>query len=341
MNILYIHPRKGLYRLTVCNACGHVWECENCSSNLITYRSSYDVFDMLCHHCQTSYTYPNQCPTCQSEDISSAVGGIDDLVEQLENEFNTKVNRLDKKVANLPSIFEESIHSEPASILQDTSTDHSITFRTKLDFDENPNIFVSTRVFDPAIHYHHFDVIILYQAHNLIASPDYMAHEEMYISLTQLFGAVHNNSEIVLQSHKDIAILNDILRLNHTHEHYIGLHQWYYEHLNEELEFRKEYKFPPFANLILLTIHEKKESAAQLKAQTLKQILDTQFGKEAELSISSPYQPKLLKRKGYYSYHVLLKYPRKWTKYPELRRYIQEIQQQYRIQVRLNPRHVF
>jgi primosomal protein N' len=88
--ILMIHPRRGLFRLTVCTSCSYKWECNNCSCNLTTYRTSGSLMELICHQCQTTYSYPSSCPKCHGQQILSLVGGIDDLAEKLSSEYEFK-----------------------------------------------------------------------------------------------------------------------------------------------------------------------------------------------------------------------------------------------------------
>jgi hypothetical protein len=88
--------------------------------------------------------------------VVSKFGGIDDLAETLQTKLNKNVVRLDaeksfEKIQNAMSLNEENPES----------------------------IFVTTRVFDPAIPYSRFAKIIFIQAENLLASPDYLVQEEI------------------------------------------------------------------------------------------------------------------------------------------------------------------
>ena len=72
--------RRGYAPLTLCRACGHRFQCPQCSAWLVEHRFRRTL---ACHHCGHSEPRPNICPSCESEDSLTACGpGVERLAEE-------------------------------------------------------------------------------------------------------------------------------------------------------------------------------------------------------------------------------------------------------------------
>jgi primosomal protein N' (replication factor Y) (superfamily II helicase) len=72
--------RRGYAPLTLCRACGHRFECPNCSAWLVEHRFRASL---VCHHCGHVEGRPKLCPKCQEADSLTACGpGVERLAEE-------------------------------------------------------------------------------------------------------------------------------------------------------------------------------------------------------------------------------------------------------------------
>jgi primosomal protein N' (replication factor Y) len=77
--------RRGYAPLTLCRACGHRFQCPNCSAWLVEHRFRGVL---LCHHCGHSERRPDHCPNCGDADSLVAVGpGVERLAEEAAERF--------------------------------------------------------------------------------------------------------------------------------------------------------------------------------------------------------------------------------------------------------------
>jgi primosomal protein N' (replication factor Y) len=77
--------RRGYAPLTLCRACGHRFQCPNCSAWLVEHRFRGVL---LCHHCGHSERRPDHCPNCGDADSLVAVGpGVERLAEEVAERF--------------------------------------------------------------------------------------------------------------------------------------------------------------------------------------------------------------------------------------------------------------
>jgi primosomal protein N' (replication factor Y) len=77
--------RRGYAPLTLCRACGHRFDCPQCTAWLVEhrYRSRLN-----CHHCGFSLPLPEKCPKCGERDTLVACGpGIERIAEEVRSRF--------------------------------------------------------------------------------------------------------------------------------------------------------------------------------------------------------------------------------------------------------------
>jgi primosomal protein N' (replication factor Y) len=77
--------RRGYAPLTLCNACGHRFQCPNCTAWLVEHRFRRAL---VCHHCGHVERRPEICPECQTTDSLTACGpGVERLAEEVATRF--------------------------------------------------------------------------------------------------------------------------------------------------------------------------------------------------------------------------------------------------------------
>ena len=305
MRTLFIHPRRGLFQITQCKKCGHTFECAQCDASLVTYKTWANNMELVCHQCQSYYNYPKTCPECHAHELDSRLGGIDELVNQLGQVFpRQEVLRLDKK-----------------------STD-----------DPNFQLAVTTRLYDPGLEYQAFDRLVFVSAQNLLAFPDYLVHEDTVKALTEVLRRTSPHQQVIFDTKAGADLFDRLLSLNLPDQ---TLADFFAAFLKSENTSRRQFLFPPHANLILLTIQQRQKDTALAQAQEMSRALKTQLGAQKDVTLTPPYPARFLRRKNLYSYHLLLKYPKNYPRFFELRDVIQTLRDPYSTQVRLNPKHLF
>lgn len=77
--------RRGYAPLTLCRACGHRFQCPNCTAWLVEHRFRKAL---VCHHCGHVERRPPICPNCGAEDSLMACGpGVERLAEEAAEHF--------------------------------------------------------------------------------------------------------------------------------------------------------------------------------------------------------------------------------------------------------------
>ena len=77
--------RRGYAPLTLCRACGHRFQCPNCSAWLVEHRFTRRL---LCHHCGHAEPVPPLCPECMTANVLVPCGpGVERLFEEISARF--------------------------------------------------------------------------------------------------------------------------------------------------------------------------------------------------------------------------------------------------------------
>jgi primosomal protein N' (replication factor Y) (superfamily II helicase) len=194
------------------------------------------------------------------------------------------------------------------------------------------NVEVSNRIYDPLLDYNDYDRIIITHAENLFLGIDYQSIEEAAKSLTELLVNVQDQTKIVFDQKSGGSILDGI-------ESPI---KWFNDIITREKLNREKFAFPPAVNLILISSSDKSHSQAEAKLNVVrKELIELQI-KLPELGKPSyPYEAKMLRRRGFYTMHMFIKYPKNYSNVTTLNQCIAELKNRYRLTVRLNPRHIF
>lgn len=77
--------RRGYAPLTLCGACGHRFQCPQCSAWLVDHRLRDQL---VCHHCGHTEKRPDACPACGAEGRLVACGpGVERVAEEAAERF--------------------------------------------------------------------------------------------------------------------------------------------------------------------------------------------------------------------------------------------------------------
>src|SRR5215204_710022 len=83
--VLLFLNRRGYAPLTLCRACGHRYECPNCSAWLVEHRF---LRALVCHHCGHTERRPEVCAACGSLDSLAPCGpGVERVAEEVAELF--------------------------------------------------------------------------------------------------------------------------------------------------------------------------------------------------------------------------------------------------------------
>ena len=186
--------RRGFSPLVLCNSCGEIPECKNCSCKL-TYHQDYNK--LLCHHCNYSKKIDIKFDLCSkcNESVLVPIGAGTQRVESVLSEKfpNHKVVRVDSNTTSRKGEFEDilnKIHSGEADIL------------------------VGTQMLAKGHHFPNLTLVAMVNLDDALFSSDFRAIERLGQLLVQVSGRAgraEKAGEVCLQTyqpdHPDLQLL--------------------------------------------------------------------------------------------------------------------------------------
>ena len=271
--ILFLN-RRGFSTSLLCEQCGHVCECPNCSVALTFHRGAGRV---VCHICGHQAVAPSKCPECGKPGIKYSGTGTEKVEDAVGKLFpKSVIKRLDADVMQRKEAFRETLTA----------------FRTgKID------ILVGTQMIAKGLHFPNVTLVGIINADLGLHLPDFRAGERTFQLLTQVAGRAGRGDvegEVFVQSFTPFSPSIQFAR----HHDFDGF--W-----EQEIEFREKWEYPPFTHMVLIVIRSAHQQRAEFSAQTLHRRLNAEL--PAGVTLSEPAPAPLEKSHGSYRFHLMLR----------------------------------
>ena len=226
--ILFLN-RRGASRMVFCGECGQVPECPRCSVKL-TYHSANGR--LMCHHCGHSQPLPPACPECGG--ILNFIGtGTQRLQEELEELFPfCPVLRMDTDTISAAHPHEELLDR----------------FQK-----ENIPILVGTQMVAKGLDFENVTLVGVVAPDLSLYVDDFRAGERTFSLLTQVVGRAGRGEKKGRAVIQTFTPENDVIRC--------AARQDYDQFYEEEIALRQLRRYPPFADLTILTASGADEGA--------------------------------------------------------------------------------
>ncbi len=272
-SILFLN-RRGFSTSLICHACGYVCACPNCSVSLTFHRA---VSKLICHICGHTAAAPKTCPACSDPKIRYVGAGTEKVEEAVGRIFpKAIVRRMDADAMTRKESYRETLNA----------------FRVgKID------ILVGTQMIAKGLHFPNVTLVGIINADLALHLPDFRAGERTFQLLTQVAGRAGRGEvegEVFVQSFTPFSPAIQFAR----HHDFAGFWQ-------QEIEFRQQWDFPPFAHMVLVTIRSPHQVKAGFSAETLARRLKEVVPPNTVLSEAAP--APLEKSHGNFRYHVMLR----------------------------------
>lgn len=269
---LLFHNRRGTARLVICQTCGWQAVCPQCDTALVYHN---DTHLMRCHTCGYSASPPYSCPTCQSDDILYRSLGTKALVDVLQQFF-------------------------PEAIIKRFDTDNTAEEQLARNYDDvregKVDILVGTQMLGKGLDLPRLSLVGVINADSGLSMPDYSSSERNYQLLHQAIGRVgrgHIDGEVIVQSfNPESPVLQAALR------------QDWHAMYTSELAERRQFRFPPFAYILKISVGRKTAASAEQFAKKLhRAILDMSLPVQANEPTPSFYE----RSGGRYNWQIIIK----------------------------------
>ncbi len=271
--ILFLN-RRGFSTSLICEKCGHVCECPNCSVALTFHRAAGRV---VCHICGHQAVAPGKCPECLDRGIKYSGTGTEKVEDAVGKCFPTAVvKRMDADAMTRKDAFRETLGAFKVG---------------KID------ILVGTQMIAKGLHFPNVTLVGIINADLSLHLPDFRAGERTFQLLTQVAGRCGRGDvegEVFVQTFTPFSPSIQFAR----HHDFDGF--W-----EQEIEFRRQWDYPPFSHLVLIVIRSQHQQRAEFSAQTLHRRLSDAL--PPRTTLSEPAPAPLEKSHGNYRYHLMLR----------------------------------
>jgi primosomal protein N' (replication factor Y) len=271
--ILFLN-RRGFATSLVCNQCGFVCECPNCSVALTFHMGENRL---KCHLCGHAALAPRKCPKCSDTSIRYAGYGTEKVEGVVQKLFPTAaVARMDADSMTRKDAYRTVLQS----------------FRTgKID------ILVGTQMIAKGLDFPNVTLVGIINADVGLHMPDFRAGERTFQLLTQVAGRAGRGDmagEVFVQSSTPFSPSIQFAR----HHNFDGF--W-----EQEIDFRERCDYPPFLHLLMVHIRSEHQRRAEFTAETIHRRISENLDQGVTLH---PVVPAPIERsKGFYRYQILLR----------------------------------
>ena len=218
--ILFLN-RRGYSTFIMCRECGYTVKCKNCNISM-TYHKTENK--LKCHYCGHEEKVVTICPECHSTKIRYFGTGT----QKLEAEINKMFPQASTIRMDVDTVTKKNSHEE---ILDN--------FKNK-----NIDILIGTQMIVKGHHFPNVTLVGVIAADSSLNIDDYRANERTFQLLTQVAGRAGRerlDGKVIIQTYnpENFSIV-------------CAQKQNYEMFYNTEIALRKQLKYPPFCDIILI-----------------------------------------------------------------------------------------
>ncbi len=273
--ILFLN-RRGYSTFVSCRDCGFVFTCPNCNVSL-TYHKSSDV--LTCHYCGHREKVRSLCPNCESSRVRDFGKGTQKAQEQIEEIFpNAKTLRMDADTTSGKRGHEK---------LLDKFTDEDI------------DILLGTQMVTKGLDFEDVTLVGVLAADASLNIDDFRAQERTFDLITQVCGRAGRGKKkgrCVIQTYSPE---NPTLLLAASQDY-----KAFYE---EEILYRKEFFYPPFCDIVNITVSSSNKEEAEKEATEIAMKLRVALRSYENCSFYGPAAAPLSRIQGRHRVRLWLK----------------------------------
>ena len=273
--ILFLN-KIGHNSFTFCRNCGYVVKCEACDVSM-TYHKN--VSKLVCHYCGRTKNQPKVCPVCGSSKIKEFGAGTEKLEEEVKKLFpKANIIRMDSMTAK-----DKSSYDNMYRMMKDNKVD----------------ILIGTQMIAKGLDFENVTLVGIISADLSLNIDDYTAYETSFELLTQVSGRAgraKKQGQVIIQTYKSDNFVINAASKNDYESYY-----------NYEMQARKAFDYPPFANLITIKILDESRIKCIDISKKIKYYLDLEYKKNDRVKIIGPNPCKISRINNKYRYNIIIK----------------------------------
>ena len=277
--IIIFLNRRGFSQFILCQSCGWVKKCDQCSISMTHYHKRNEL---KCHVCGKRSHLPTECEECHGSEIFGMGSGTESREEDLKLVLNgANILRLDRDQVTSQKRLEETLG----------------------DFRElKANILIGTQMLVKGHDFPRVTCVVVVSADMLLKWPDFRASERALQTLTQVSGRAGRAElpgRVFLQGYD----------LEHPVIKILMGEKSQAEFVDEELALRELLHYPPFSRMVRFRFEHEDEGKCKSFALTAAKELGVLLGPELEARLMGPSEALLFRAQNRYRYDVYFKSP--------------------------------
>jgi len=278
--ILFLN-RRGYNSQISCKNCGDVITCPRCSVSL-TYHTGRGGGKLLCHMCGHTEPTPRVCPSCSSDNISFLGYGT----QKVEGELSEYIP--DMRVMRMDA---------------DTTSGKLAYDRMLEDFrNQKADILLGTQMVAKGHDFPKVTLVGAVLADTSLYVSDFRASERTFSLLTQVIGRAGRAKDGGIAVIQTYSPKNEIIRL--------ACLQDYDKFYEGEIALRRELSYPPFCDMVSLTVTSTSEKELFAGAKKLSDLMLSKLrGEYSELpfTVFGPFEAQVYKINERYRMKMVVK----------------------------------
>ena len=240
--VLLFLNRRGTATLVQCRHCGYVFSCPRCAVALAYHEARHAI---LCHRCGYAARVPVRCPTCGSPRLRYLGAGTQRVVQETLAAFP------DARVVRWDSDVPAGVRG--GSALQDAVRGGHV------------DVVVGTQMVAKGHDFANVTLVGVISADVGLGVPDYRSAERVFQLVSQASGRAGrgvNPGQVVVQTYEPESY---VVRSAAAHD--------YRAFYGEEIRYRREVGYPPFASMVKLLFAHPNEGRCRLEAERVHALL--------------------------------------------------------------------
>ena len=273
--VILFQNRRGYNPYLICGTCGHLPQCEHCDVSLTLHKYSNKLH---CHYCGSTYPKLVTCPACGTNNWLEKNFGTEKIEEQLENDFASfKIARMD-----VDSVRGKTAHDSLIQLFE----------QHRLD------ILVGTQMVVKGLDFEKVSLVGVLDADGLLSFADFRANERAFQLMEQVSGRAgrkHEQGKVLIQA---VNVKHPVLMLVQQHD--------YEKFYDFEIEKRKEFFYPPFSRMVVITLKHKDKEVVEAAANKLALFIS----QDLKEFITGPAAPVVGRLRNQYLMEIMIKLPK-------------------------------
>jgi primosomal protein N' (replication factor Y) len=273
--VILFQNRRGYNPYLICSACGFIPQCQHCSVSLTLHKYSNKLH---CHYCASQYPKLITCPACGSNNWLEKNFGTEKIEEHLEEQFpKYKIARMD-----VDSVRGKKAHDTLIQLFE----------QHRLD------ILVGTQMVVKGLDFDKVSLVGILDADGLLSFADFRVNERAFQLMEQVSGRAGRKMEqgkVLIQATN---VKHPVLQLVQQHD--------YKKFYNIEIENRKQFFYPPYSRIVLLTLKHKDKTVVENASGKLAALLR----QDLKDYIVGPAAPVVNRIRNQYLMEILIKLPK-------------------------------